>query len=439
METQQKKGGSLIAIVTMFALYAMCGFMTYLAAPAGDIWKFKIGSVTLGNLGNMMNFLAYLFMGYPMGMILQKAGYKRTAILACATGAAGILVQLLSGYVSLGTVGGVPGEWFVYLLGAFISGTSNCLLNGVINPMLNTIVGGGNKGNQLNLAGGSCNSLFQGFSMLIVPAVVGKVTAETQFAEVAGVLGVAAAIFIAATVIIAFLPIANPVQRSKDVVYERSALAFRHCLLGVVGIFLYMGVEAGIPIATQSDQIKEIMASGIAGAGDAAAVMAGTLAMAVFVLMLVGRLLGAAFGGRISPRAMLLWASGISLALLVVGVTLIGCGVTIPWEVTSKGTTVTVNVPVGAFCFVLMGICTSVMWSVIFNLSTEGVGKYTEQASGLFMTMVVGGGILPLLQTWIGANVAFLAGFVVPGACLAYLFLYALVFSKNVNPDIKID
>ena len=435
----QKKGGNLIAIVTMFALYGLCGFMTYLAAPAGAIWKFKVGSVTLGNLGNMMNFLAYLLMGYPMGMILQKAGYKMTAILACATGAAGILVQLLSGYIHLGVVGSVPGEWFIYLLGAFISGTSNCLLNGVINPMLNTIVGGGNKGNQLNLAGGSCNSLFQGFSMFIVPAVIGEVTAETQFSQVTNVLVVAAAIFIAATVIIAFLPIANPTMRSGNVVYERSALAFRHCLLGVVGIFLYMGVEAGIPIATQSDQIKELMAAGVAGAGSAAAVMAGKLAMAVFVLMLIGRLLGAAFGGKISPRSMLLWASGVSLILLVVGVALIGFGVTIPWEVASDGGNVMINVPVGAFCFVLMGVCTSVMWGVIFNLSTEGVGKYTEQASGLFMTMVVGGGILPLLQTWIGANVGFLTGFAVPGACLAYLFIYALKFSKNVNTDIKID
>lgn len=436
---ENKSNTKLVGIVTMFALYAMCGFMTYLAAPAGAIWKFKIGSVTLGNLGNMMNFLAYFFMGYPMGMVLQKFGYKATAILACATGAVGILVQLLSGYVSLGVVGGVPGEWFIYLVGAFISGTSNCLLNGVINPMLNTIVGGGNKGNQLNLAGGSCNSLFQGFSMFIVPAVIGEVTKDTQFSQVTSVLGVAAAIFIAATVIIAFLPIQNPTARAKDVVYERSALAFRHCLLGVVGIFLYMGVEAGIPIATQSDQIKAIMASGVADAGKAAAVMAGTLAMAVFVLMLVGRLLGAAFGGKVSPRSMLLWASGISLVLLVAGVALIGCGVTIPWNVANENATVTINVPVGAFCFVLMGICTSVMWGVIFNLSTEGVGKYTEQASGLFMTMVVGGGILPLLQTWIGEKVGFLAGFAVPGLCLAYLFLYALCFSKNVNPEIKID
>ncbi len=78
MEQQERKSGSLIAIVTMFALYAMCGFMTYLAAPAGKIWGGSpgiAGSTTLGMMGNMMNFLAYLVMGYPRGMVLQKFGY----------------------------------------------------------------------------------------------------------------------------------------------------------------------------------------------------------------------------------------------------------------------------------------------------------------------------------------------------------------------------
>ena len=439
MEQQQKKGGSLIAIVTMFALYAMCGFMTYLAAPAGKIWGGSpgiAGSTTLGMMGNMMNFLAYLVMGYPMGMVLQKFGYKVTALLACGSGAAGILVQLLSGHVDLGVAGGVPGAWYVYLFGAFISGASNCLLNTVINPMLNQIVGGGKKGNQLNLAGGACNSMFQGFSMLIVPMVVGEVTAQTKFADVTGVLLSAAAVFVVATIVIAFLPIQNPTSRPKTVVYERSALAFRHCLLGVVGIFLYMGVEAGIPAATSSNQIKDLM-----GGGDTAAVVAGSLGMAVFVCMLVGRMLGAAFGGKIAPRTMLLAATGISLALLAVGVGLIAANVSMPFTVAGKaaGETATVNVPVGAFCFVLMGLCSSVMWSVIFNLSTEGLGKYTEQAAGFFMTMVVGGGVLPLVQSFITDKVGFAVSFIVPAACLAYLFIYALAFTKNVNTDIKVD
>ena len=428
---QNKKSGGLVAIVTMFALYAMCGFMTYLAAPAGKIWEGSpgiAGSATLGMMGNMMNFLAYLVMGYPMGMVLQKFGYKVTALLACGSGAAGILVQLVSGHVDMGVVGGVPGAWYVYLLGAFISGASNCLLNTVINPMLNQIVGGGKKGNQLNLAGGACTSMFQGFAMVVVPMVVGEVTAQTKFADVTGVLLTAAAIFVAATLVIAFLPIQNPVARAKDIVYERNALAFRHCLLGVIGIFLYMGVEAGIPAAML--QVKTLL-----GGGDVAAQTAGVLAGAVFVFMLSGRLLGAAFGGKVSPRAMLLASTGLAFVLVVAGVSLIAAGVTVP--VTIKGNAV--NLPVGAFCFVLIGLCTSVMWSVIFNLSTEGLGKYTEQASGLFMMMVVGGGVIPLVQSYICDKVNFTVSFAVPAACLAYLFIYALAFSKNVNADIKVD
>ena len=261
-------------------------------------------------------------------------------------------------------------------------------------------------------------------------------TAQTKFADVTGVLLSAAAVFVVATIIIAFLPIQNPTARPKTVTYERSALAFRHCLLGVIGIFLYMGVEAGIPAATSSNQIKDLM-----GGGDTAAVVAGSLGMAVFVCMLVGRMLGAAFGGKIAPRTMLLAATGISLALLAVGVGLIAANVSMPFTVAGKtaGETATVNVPVGAFCFVLMGFCSSVMWSVIFNLSTEGLGKYTEQAAGFFMTMVVGGGVLPLLQSFITDKIGFAVSFIVPAACLAYLFIYALAFTKNVNTDIKVD
>ena len=432
MAQEGNKSGKLIGIITMFALYAMCGFVTYLAAPAGKIWEGCPGiqgSATLGMMGNMMNFAAYLLMGYPMGMVLQKFGYKVTTLLATGSGALGILVQLLSGNIELGLVGGIPGAWFVYLLGAFISGTSNCLLNGVICPMLNTIVGGGNKGNQLNLAGGAFQSVFQGAAPVVLGSIVGEVTATTKFSEVNSVLMAAAAVFIAATIIIAFLPIENPVRRAKDIVYERSALAFRHCLLGVIGIFLYMGVEAGIPAAML--QVKTMLQC----PGAVAATVAGSLAGACFITMLCGRFLGAAFGGKVSPRAMLLGTAGLGFILVVVGVALLKAGITMTM---TFGTT-QVPVPVGAFCFVAIGFCTSVMWSVIFNLSTEGVGKYTEQASGLFMTMVVGGGLLPLLQSYICDKAGFVISFIVPALCLAYLFVYALAFTKNVNTDIKVD
>ena len=145
MENKQAKSGSIVAIVTMMFLYAMISFVTNLAAPIGIIWKsaFQGDSAnTVGMLGNAMNFLAYLFMGIPAGKLLSKIGYKRTALVGIALGFVGVMVQFLAGGVGEKVAG-----FSVYLLGAFISGFSVCTLNTVVNPMLNLLGGGGNRGN----------------------------------------------------------------------------------------------------------------------------------------------------------------------------------------------------------------------------------------------------------------------------------------------------
>jgi FHS family L-fucose permease-like MFS transporter len=100
------------------------------------------------------------------------------------------------------------------------------------------------------------------------------------------------------------------------------------------------------------------------------------------------------------------------------------------------------NVPVNAALLVLIGLCTSVMWGGIFNLAVEGLGKYTEKASGIFMALVCGGGILPLLQNWIvdlTGGVGYLTSYWVVVAGLAYLLFYALIGSRNVNKNIPAD
>ena len=149
----QKKNGNIVAIITMIFLFAMISFVTNLAAPIGVIWKNQPtfeGSNFLGMLGNMMNFLAYLFMGIPAGKLLSKIGYKKTALLAIAIGFLGIFIQFLSGKVGVNSeLFSLPANFFVYLAGAFVAGFSVCMLNTVVNPMLNLLGGGGNKGNQL--------------------------------------------------------------------------------------------------------------------------------------------------------------------------------------------------------------------------------------------------------------------------------------------------
>jgi FHS family L-fucose permease-like MFS transporter len=98
-----------------------------------------------------------------------------------------------------------------------------------------------------------------------------------------------------------------------------------------------------------------------------------------------------------------------------------------------------VQVPISALYLVLCGLCTSVMWGGIFNLAVEGLGKYTAQASGIFMMMVVGGGVMPLIQNAIANSVSYMASYWLVIAMLAYIFYYAVIGCKNVNKNIPVD
>lgn len=219
----QNKNGNIIAIITMMFLYAMISFVTNLAAPIGVIWKNVFadsGSANMiGMLGNAMNFLAYLFMGIPAGKLLTKIGYKKTALAGIATGFVGVFIQFLSGKFGTDISG-----FSIYLFGAFISGFAVCILNTVVNPMLNLLGGGGNRGNQLNLIGGTLNSLSGTLTPMLVGALIGEVTKNTQMVDVNLVLYIALAVFAAAFVVLNFIPIKDPEmgKTTSDTVFEHS-------------------------------------------------------------------------------------------------------------------------------------------------------------------------------------------------------------------------
>ena len=205
-----KKSTNLVAIITMFFLFAMIAFVTNMAAPVGNIWTMDdaVGNhPALGFMGNFMNFLAYLFMGIPAGNMLTKVGYKKTALIAIAVGIVGLLIQYFSGFSS-----GVPG-FAIYLLGAFVCGLCVCMLNTVVNPMLNLIGGGGTKGNQLLQLGGACNSLAGTIAPIMVGSFVGSITKSTTISEVSPMLFGAIAIFVVAFLVILFVKIDEPHQR----------------------------------------------------------------------------------------------------------------------------------------------------------------------------------------------------------------------------------
>ena len=185
-----------------------------------------------------MNFFAYLFMGIPAGKMLEKIGYKKTALIAMVVGIVGLLVQYLSGQ---------GGGFYVYLLGAFICGFCVCMLNTVVNPMLNLLGGGGNKGNQLIQTGGAFNSLAGTLTPLFVGVLIGTVTDKTAMGDVAPLLFIAMGVLAVAFVIILFVEIPEPHLKKKEAVVAKvkdkySAWSFRHFVLGAIAIALYVGI-----------------------------------------------------------------------------------------------------------------------------------------------------------------------------------------------------
>ena len=437
MEKNTKQQGNIIAIITMMFLFAMISFVTNLAAPIGVIWKNVFNGTgsenMIGMLGNAMNFLAYLFMGIPAGKLLTKIGYKNTALTGIATGFVGVFIQFISGKFGADVSG-----FAVYLFGAFISGFAVCILNTVVNPMLNLLGGGGNRGNQLNLIGGTLNSLSGTLTPMLVGALIGTVTATTKMADVNRVLFIALGVFASAFVVLLFIPIADPEmgKKTSKTVFEHSPWAFRHFVLGTIAIFVYVGVEVGIP-GTLNFYISDTSAKG-AGLLTNAAAIGGFVAGTYWFLMLVGRFIGSFIGGKVSSRSMMIITT-ITGRILIVLAMVLGKSTTVSMPVFTGTSFQMVVVPVAALLLVLCGLCTSIMWSSIFNLATEGLGKYSAAASGIFMMMVVGGGLLPLFQNFIADNSSYMFSYIVPLVALAFMCYYALIGSKNVNKDIPVD
>ena len=428
----QKQNSNLPAIIVCILLFGMISFVTNLASPMGDVLKFYLAGqeITIPNwmatLGVFCNFIAYAVMGIPGGNLLTKHGYKKTALLAVLIGFVGVGVQTIAGLL-----GGIT-AFGVYLLGAFIAGFSMCLLNLVVNPMLNKLGGGGNRGNQLVQVGGSFNSLM-GTAVIFLTGVFVPEIAKAQISQVFPLMGIALAIFALAFVVILLTKIPeNPAVEAKaEEKSQYGPMSFRHFVLGAVAIFIYVGVEVGIP-----NVLQKWLQNGGLNVESGAEAIAGTVTATYWLLMLVGRLVGAALGAKISAKAMLTAVSGVGLAL-VLGAMFLNpeTVVNLPVFMGTKGFGLA-SVPVNAALLVLCGLCTSVMWGGIFNLAVEGLGKYTEKGAGIFMAMVCGGGILPLLQNYVVDLKGYLPSYWVIAGGLVFLLYYALIGSKNVNKDI---
>ena len=418
MSNQKKQWG---AIIIMIALFAMIAFVTNLCTPMATIIKNQ-GEISnvLAQIGNYGNFVAYLVMGIPAGMLIAKFGYKKTALIGLAIGILGIAIQWYSGQIenpkeNLGLVFGV------YLVGAFIAGFCMCILNCVVNPMLNILGGGGNAGNQLIQTGGVFNSTAAVCCYILMGALISDAT-KAKISDATPALMIALGIFVLAFIIIAMTKIEEPEQAPVEVSLIKGAMSYRHFALGALAIFLYMGIEVGVPNFVQQYLTNEMK------------IPAGTVGMLVAVywfMMLIGRFVGASIGGKVSSRTMITTVSIATLVLVLFGMFApTDILVAFPGVDWGSLTVVWQDVPVGIFAFLLVGLCTSVMWGGIFNMAVEGLGKYTAIASGIFMTMVFGCAVMMFIQASVADAVGYIQSYWVVVFCAAYLLFYALVGSR---------
>lgn len=412
-----------LPIIMMFLLFFIISFVTGLQNPMAEILK---GQFSLSNaqaqLANAMVFLAYLFMGVPAGRMLERIGYKKTALSALVIGFVGVLLLFIAGGAS---------SFPLYLLGAFISGFSMCLLNAVVNPMLSVLGSEAGANQRLNF-GGASNSLGGTLAPMLGGIVLGNV-ANAQISDANPLLYLSMGIFLLVFIVLSMVRIPEPhIVESNAEKSKHSPLSFRHFVLGMLAIFLYVGVEVSLSNTTLNYLINGLQFD---------AGIAGSIVGTYWLLMLVGRLIGGALGKIFTSKQMLVTVSLGALAFILISM-FIGTdsSAMLPAFSSSSGSFVMTEVPLSILLIILCGLFLSVMWPTIFDLATKGLGKQTAKGSGLFMMMVFGGGVLPYVQGYIvDSTGSFPASYWLAVAGIGYILFFALVGSKNVNTDIKVD
>lgn len=429
------KKSNVLAIIVMYLLFFMIAFVTNMCNPMAVIVKNNFAmSNFAAQLGNAANFIAYAIMGIPAGMLLRRIGYRKTALLAIAVGFTGVLLQYISGWAAIES-------FWLYLIGAFVAGCCMCMLNTVVNPMLNILGGGGNRGNQLVQFGGVCGST----AAVLVTIIMGSLIADAAQAEIADAtpaLMIALAVFAFTFIVLLMVSIPEPNMENDNDNNQTtngkkvSAFSFRHFNLGMLAIFLYLGIEVGVPTYVMQYLTTPVEAA-IPGL-DINASIAGMIVAVYWLLMLVARFFGGLISGKVSSRTQIIAVSSFCILLILIGMFLpTDIFVNMPGVDWATLSIITAEVPIGVLALILVGLCTSVMWGGIFNMAVEGLGKYTSIASGAFMTMVCGGGILiPLQGKLVDLFGNFQMSYVVVLLCAAYILLYALIGYKNVNKDI---
>lgn len=425
LQTKQQQQNYLVPFIIMVVLMSLVGLITSLngqfQAPMKAAFLLMGGDMTntLTTLITFSFFLAYLVMGSPSARYIEKNGYKKTLI----KGLLGLIIAFgiyeLSAYVfetydmvnfrpvieearatgeSFKYTGPIviPTAYYVFLLAAFVAGSALTFLQAVLNPYIAACNVNGTTPVTRGSIAGSGNSTMTTIGPLIVAYIIfsGKSGLDIELSSLYIpflVLIVLVAILIGALTQVN-LPTIAGAEKKEGETLEKSVWSFRHLALGVVAIFMYVGVEVAV-----GNNIN-LYAESLGFEPTKAAL----LATVYWGLMLVGRLGGSFLSGVSAQRQLMITSSAAGILVLIGMLT---------------------NNP---YVLIGAGLFHSVMWGAIFALAIDSLGKYTSAGSGALMIGVVGGAVLPFLQGIAADAFGWQWTWAIVICAEAYLLYYAL-------------
>lgn len=395
----QQNNNTALSVLT--ALFFMMGFITCLNDILIPHLKaiFDLSYVQ-AMLVQFCFFTAYAIMSIPMGHLVGKIGYKNGVIGGFLLTAVGCLLFYPA----------ADSQSYPTFLGAlFILASGVTLLQVSGNPYVTLLAKPGKESATLTLVQ-AFNSLGTTIApkigaLLIFTDAAQKASKAEQIASVQiPYLGLAGLLILLAVFVkMIRLPDARKIaveesEHNHD--GKHNVWQYKHLVFGMVGIFCYVGAE--VSIGSFMVNILGFL-KGLSHAEGA------DMLMYYWGGAMVGRFLGSAVMARVAPNRYLAFNASVATALLVIAI-MVGKG----------------NADIAMWALIAIGFFNSIMFPTIFSLATKNLGKFTNSASGILCTAIVGGALIPVLQGKIADDFGMMISYVAPAVCYLYIVFFAL-------------
>ncbi len=396
---QTQRPNYTFALIVVFIVCFLIGFITTMnnsmisfCSKAFDL------TAQQGQYVNTAFYGAYL-LSIPFAMLMSKIGYKGTLILGLAVAGIGFVINSIGINSAIAAQANV---YTVFLASMCLVACGVVMLQNVANPYV-MVLGSPEKGAFRMTLSQALNSVATTLAPLFITYVIIRNQAPTPSAVPAPFLGLG--IFtLAICVILVFLklPKIDEGKQAEDAgihrEYKSSVFKYPHVWLGALGIFMYMGVEIGVP-SMLPYKFRDML-----GAGEDYTSIATSYLAFYWGGMMVGRFIGAAILAKFEPRKLL-------TSCLVLGATCILLSVVLPGMV-------------GIWCMIAAGLFHSVMWPLIFNLGLQELGPHTKSATGVINTGVIGAALLmPVMGKLVDST-----SVIVASCCLFIFYAYIIWF-----------